>query len=672
MRALLYGCVLSLALAGCAGGAKSLAVPPLGQPSIAKSSLTVFIPNAASSAKKAIPANAVSINVAYVGAPPGTVLSATATAPGTAVSTGSIPLTSTNCAPFGAGRQCTVAVQFQVGNLALYIATFDNANNLLSNGAFLVTVSANGALTSASGPPFSLIANPNAPGAGLTFVPLSAILGPKAVNPQATPDPVLGNNAATTPIGLRVTASDGSLVPPNQPIPPLRLTLSDNSGNTCLRIASAAPGAAAPTPCPYMLPGQTVTATLQYAGDNFAVQWNNRPISTAAITVTGALAGASATPIPVTVAVQPALGHAAAGGQNLAGGVAFDSISGAVYATTTSTTNILEKVPYANGTAGTSSLLNPGTALTNQPNGLAIGPDSNLWIAEFVTGTAQEAAVYALNQPALPAGPTVAQGGAAKLAFTATSAGMYQTSIVQGDGYLWILTSDDGGGGPDTANLFRINPSTGAVLANNSAPGTPATAGAPITLACLLSGGAIYRNGTLYAPEGDGQMALLTVNASPMATGANLVLGLIETAPFFGPLAFCAPSAISVGSDGNFYVDYLQSVLGGFIAQATPSLNNVVLGQTLAEIPLAAAVQTATDGAIWAPSTSGAVMLPQISSTHPLVATATLPLNVGGPPAVAADCQSAAATAGGGSALLPDGKVAFPSIGRQFVCFIVP
>ncbi|MGH7659520.1 MAG: hypothetical protein ACRENA_01210, partial [Vulcanimicrobiaceae bacterium] len=231
------------------------------------------------------------------------------------------------------------------------------------------------------------------------------------------------------------------------------------------------------TPCPMSSAKSSVT--LSNSSDSYAILYNGRfvPAGTLSISATGASSPLSVQITPTIFAATAPISFAASfTGPN--GTLIYDSTGKTVYVGIANGATPLYSVAYSTSTgygtptavtvtslngSGASSLSGSGV------NAVTIGPDNNLWIAEYGgRGSTQYVAVAAIHSPVInPLNGTTIQPGAGVFAeYTLSPAALGPNgnaspqlkAIATSGGYIWAMDH--------SGDIWRINPATGAVNPN--------------------------------------------------------------------------------------------------------------------------------------------------------------------------------------------------------------
>ncbi len=561
--------------AGCGGGKSAVPAPSqqsLGQQVAVTLTVTIGSQSQIQSTKRSpkyIPSSTQSIVVDYIGDNPSATPAPNATPPGSVTTAATVNVTSTTSNPPPAGEcfasggnyTCTISLKLPVGTLDLYILAYSGQNGtgiLLANNVVIAQVNANGTVTQpGSSAPISIALSQR--GVFVGAVTLGAI---SQIVPNGVPKPGAAAPSYPTTSAPYVYSAAGSVAvanPSNTPIPagtPIQavtITDSESGGASCLVYIPN--GATTATPCPFATSASSVT--LLTSGDSYAVLYNGRYIPAGTLTISASFTGASPTPAPISVAIQPTVftvGPTAGFNRKVApvGALAYDSVGGAVYVGVSSAIVPLYKSAYSPSTGYASpapvavSTVNGVSALelsgsggetSGGPNAMVIGPDNNLW---FVESDGRESvpyvAVAVINSAAVnPAGGAAIQPGPGVFAEYTLAAALGPggraspplKSIASAGGFIWVMDK--------RGDFYRINPTTGLVspnLATGYGPGTApsnATNGAnpvmdptgatPETTGSSIFDPMVALGSSIYVPnDNDGGVDQLALDTSATPT----------------------------------------------------------------------------------------------------------------------------------------------------------
>jgi hypothetical protein len=615
MKLAAYYVLAGALLAGCAGAKSVPAAAP--QSNTAQSTLTFSVPETVTTSSgtrtpQFVSSSTASIVVKFIGDDPNNPPSSTGVnPPATATTAATVNVVATGnaspapgqCIVSGTVLNCSIQVSLPVGKLDVYILCYPSpsgAGTVLSSSVTTVQINSDGSVvqpgTANAATLNSPTANVNASGASVTLAstlaltPNSGSLPNPSITPngfgQAQPAPV----SLSSPQVPTYKAADGSTVAAGQTITPVTITDTDTSGSTCLIYVKS--GATSATPCPLTQSGSSVT--LSNTSDAYVVAYANKFIPAAGITLNARFSTSTSllsttqqlTVTPTAVAGGAALGTASSGA------ILYDSTSSAVYTGLQSSTTPLTATAYSsstgygtpakvaitsvNGSASTTTLTG-----SSGVTGIALGPDSNIWMAENNgSSTTQYVAVYLVNASGLIPGTStsVASGTGKFIEYTLTggTASATVTGIATFNSYVYVT---------DTKNdLWRINPAKGTFISNAALASGPSWNSNMVTF-----GSNIY-----VADTANKKLVSLAADTSTTPAG-NLVSVTSSTSTF----ANATPSAL--GTDGATYI-FVQN--GTAVAQYNGSFS-----QTLSSAAFGSAsggFGLGADGYFWTQSASGA------------------------------------------------------------------
>jgi hypothetical protein len=666
--------------AGCSGGGKSLVQAP-SQQSVGQSvpvtfTVTIGSQSQTQSTKRSpqyIPSSTQSIVIDYIGDNPNATPAPAATPPANVTTAATVNVTATTTNPPPAGEcfasngtyTCTISLKLPVGILDLYVLAYAGQNGtglLLAGNVVIAQVNANGTVTQpGSSSPISIALVQKGAILGTATLGAIAQIVPNGLPKPGAAAPSYPTNSApyvySAAGSVAVANPSGTPIPVGTPIQAVTITDSESGGASCLVYIPN--GSTTATPCPFATSASSVT--LSTSGDSYAVLYNGRFAPAATLTISASFIGASPTPAPIAVAIQPTIFSAGSvtlpsTGDGPIGSAVYDSTGKNVYVGTGNPSTPLYKVAYSssagygapspvnvtsvNGVAA-SNLSSTGYGSANGGvNAMVLGPDNNLWIVEHGEhGSIQYVAVAVINSAVVNpiTGGTISPGSGVFAEYALfgpnpsdNGAGPLLKGITSMGGYIWVLDKD--------GDLWRINPTNGLVNPNLAAgylPGQSSTQVSRITnvsgtlisqapgtggpCGCVFYSALIPLNGILYFTDSSAS----SFDALSVDTSATPSAGICTTP---GPPPCIATFTRSLNgsviepygsgtTDGTSYYSLNDDT--GNVQKITPP--STLSNSTAAYTSYSGGLGISADGWIWTLSSSGVqALLSMTSSATPV------------------------------------------------------